>query len=255
MKLRIVPIAALVLVSGCAEFKQTRFDVSQGKSLTLPAESRVIFVAPDGKGSHYVCAEPSPDAIQSIATELAAAADTGQGVKGELSLATRDAVASIAQRTPTIQAMRDLLYRACEARINGLIGESYQVELILRQLDNVLIAMHAIDGVTGMHQPPVVAIGQVTTANTSGDDTSAGASEVRLVVDDLPARTTADASAVAEHVVRLVALTINEDKSLPVVFSDQFDAGEATHIENVNEFEARLIKETHLGKENRPSGS
>lgn len=195
-------------------------DVAGSGGVILSADTRAV-IAQNGK----VCAEPQPDAMRAVAAELAAAlkaeAPAGllasgvggtAGASASASAATREAIASLGQRTPTIQVLRDALYRACEAHMNGLI-EPEHVRFIAGRLDNVMIGLHAIDGLTGMHGGPAVAIGTVGSANaTPGGQSSAGGTSPLVNFQGTPtnAMSPQTAKEIAAGVVEVVRITVLE---------------------------------------------
>jgi hypothetical protein len=131
--------------SGCAYFTHYKdraaFDES---SYSLDAKQRVVlsFASADkqGRTGRYVCAEPSPDALSAMAASGALEAQVaGQG-GGAASASLNEAVASIGLRTQTIQLLRDGLYRACEAYLNGAIDE-FGYALLLNKYDDSMISL------------------------------------------------------------------------------------------------------------------
>jgi len=159
--------------SGCAYFTHFKdraaFDES---SYSLDAKQRVVFsfarADEPGRTSRYVCAEPSPDALSAIAASGALEAQVaGQG-GGTASASLNEAVASIGLRTQTIQLLRDGLYRACEAYLNGAINE-FGYALLLNKYDETMMSLVAIDGLTGTRSAAQVAIGGETTGKANGE--------------------------------------------------------------------------------------
>jgi hypothetical protein len=162
--------------SGCAYFSHYKdraaFDQS---SYSLDAKQRVVFsfAREDGPGrtGRYVCAEPSPDALSAIAASGALEAQiAGQG-GGAASASLNEAVASIGLRTQTIQLLRDGLYRACEAYLNGAINE-FGYALLLSKYDDSMISLVAIDGLTGTRAAAQVALGGEATGKASGEQST-----------------------------------------------------------------------------------
>ena len=124
-------VAALALICAACDgtiFKT--FDLKSGQSLSIDARQRLVLVSyrnvtrPDGTvvqradGSpvqqQIVCTEPSPDAIVAKAAAVAASATSPQ-IAAALGASMSESAASIGIRTPTIQLLRDGLFRACEA--------------------------------------------------------------------------------------------------------------------------------------------
>jgi hypothetical protein len=165
--------ALCVFNSGCAYFSHYKdraaFDES---SYSLDAKQRVVlsFASQDGNGrtGRYVCAEPSPDALSAIAASGALEAQVaGQG-GGAASASLHEAVASMGLRTQTIQLLRDGLYRACEAYLNGAIDE-FGYALLLSKYDDSMISLVAIDGLTGGRPAAQVAVGGETMGKASDE--------------------------------------------------------------------------------------
>jgi hypothetical protein len=160
--------------SGCAYFTHYKDRAALDESsYSLDAKQRVVLsLAPDdaggGRTGRYVCAEPSPDALSAIAASGALEAQVaGQG-GGAASASLNEAVASIGLRTQTIQLLRDGLYRACEAYLNGAINE-FGYALLLNKYDDSMISLVAIDGLTGMRPAAQVAIGGETNGKVGGE--------------------------------------------------------------------------------------
>jgi hypothetical protein len=101
-----------------------------------------------------VCAEPSPDAISAIAFSGGLKADVnGQG--GNINGAFSQSLGELGERTPVIQLLRDSLYRACEAHMNGVI-DAGQYQNILAFFDIYSTTLLGIESVTHSSRAPVV---------------------------------------------------------------------------------------------------
>jgi hypothetical protein len=105
-----------------------------------------------------VCAEPSPDAVSALAASLGANVSAkvpflqgGQTLTPEAQLAFQHAVAEqvayVGVRNSTIQLLRDGLYRACEAYMNGAIGD-FGYSLILANYGRLMVALLTAEGLT-----------------------------------------------------------------------------------------------------------
>ena len=129
---------------------------NSGRGFFIDANQRVIFTSPGVHPSAnmdsrvIVCAEPSPDVIKAISSQLATAAQASyQGAQGsaELQHQYAEAVTALGQRTAGIQLLRDAYYRLCEARMNGFITNgTYPVAL--NRLDDAMVALLAIEHLT-----------------------------------------------------------------------------------------------------------
>jgi hypothetical protein len=158
--LRLLGIVSLTLISGCYTHK-----IGDVETLSLDASKRLVFTHRD-----IVCAEPSPDAVKSIAE--AAAVKVKDSV--ELSQSYSSAMASIGLRTAGIQIIRDIGYRACEALSNGAFGNNYRAvyEGIINGADDAAVALVAIEGLTAAQPAPAVAV----SSSANGSTTSTGSS-------------------------------------------------------------------------------
>ena len=150
--------AALFVLAGCTPpnaFEE--FDIDR-TSLSADATQRVIVSANRGRGPdgrRIVCAEPSPDAITAMASALGVGVRTGIPGTGatpipldaQFQQALAQQVAYVGVRNSTIQLLRDGLYRACEAYMNGAVGD-FGYALILSNYGRLMVALLAAEGVT-----------------------------------------------------------------------------------------------------------
>jgi hypothetical protein len=135
-------IAAIpfMLLTGCATFTRPAqihaltpnapylvdFDASRRGALLLPR--------PDGKGMMY-CAEPSPDVAYNSVLSLVASIQTqNPSVDATTQLQFQQSVVELAQRTETIQFLREALYRLCEQSLNGTMSQA----AVEQEYDNAL---------------------------------------------------------------------------------------------------------------------
>jgi hypothetical protein len=132
-------IGLSLLLGGCTENDQSIYrtvDLSQGSTLLTDAKTRTVLnMAPGGGSSpgyvipsRVICAEPSPDVAQAVSKSFSAelsAAVAGEGSgQGQVSAAQAASVAELGKRLAAVQALRDGLYRACEAYANGAITDA-----------------------------------------------------------------------------------------------------------------------------------
>ncbi|MHA7872353.1 MAG: hypothetical protein ACX939_08390, partial [Hyphococcus sp.] len=104
-----------------------------------------------------MCAEPSPDALSALAASGGLAAEVfGQG-KGQIQAALAESAGSIGLRTQSIQLMRDAMYRLCEGYMNGALGNA-AFETLHRRFQNSMVAILAIEQLTGVVQAQAVAL-------------------------------------------------------------------------------------------------
>lgn len=244
-----------LLLAGCGGGRIETRMVPDGSALIMTADLRAVLLAenvPSARGPMTIrCAEPQPDAIRAIAREFAGAIEASGGplgaadasVAAAASSATREAVAELGKRTPTIQLMRDLLYRLCEARMNDVIrpGESIEIFVpestvtipysfdqlavdVIKQIDNMTIAMHAVDGLTntGIVGQAVI---NATAAGMERSEASASVGEAATTASGTATTLNADidfapgtfsldkdsAAAISTALVKIVAIALNED--------------------------------------------
>ncbi len=118
---------------------------------TIPSR-RMVIINPEhiknGKEANdvFICAEPSPDVSDNLASSLAATL-TGKGFLGgnassEASVNISKALATTAQflfkRTQGIQLYRDGMYNLCQARMNGVIDDQQYFDEAGNLLDAVI---------------------------------------------------------------------------------------------------------------------
>jgi hypothetical protein len=170
----VVVISPLCILSlmGCQNYIFHPFDLDgDNNSVSLDAKQRLVLVTRQGGrygNKRVVCAEPSPDVYSVTAASVAgsgafsaptlvggSAAETKAGLA--VAAARNEAGASIAMRTQTIQLLRDGLYRACEAYMNGAIDE-VQYNVILLNIDRLMITLLGIDAIGGTPKVPATAI-------------------------------------------------------------------------------------------------
>lgn len=167
-------MAAAAAATGCSTgFGRTSYtrDLPFGEVLMIDASQRAI-VSADGYVTREsgdngavnervvpptMCAEPSPDAITAASLAASAAANApGQGA-AQANLALSQSAASIGIRTPSIQLLRDGMYRLCEAFQNGAIqADDYQG--MLQQYQQMVVGLVAIEQLTGTVRAPQVAL-------------------------------------------------------------------------------------------------
>jgi hypothetical protein len=173
-----VVISPLCLLSlmGCQNYIFKSFDLDGGDSVSVDAKQRLVFVTERGgkRGDQrVVCAEPSPDALSAIATAGSAAiafpqvlpgGQTGQA-SGKGGFTQNESAGSIGLRTQAIQLLRDSLYRACEAYMNGVIDRA-EYSFILMNIDRVMISIVGIDAIGGTPVGPSLVLNATATAPT-----------------------------------------------------------------------------------------
>jgi len=171
MSLRAVgTLLAIGQLAACSSTIHKPFEIDgpPPKSLSIDARQRVILVTEQGgtdHKQHVVCAEPSPDVFVAAAASGSASADVAKK-SGEAAGKYVESAASLS-RGHTIQLLRDGLYRACEAYMNGALDQNDYRDL-LRFYDITMITTLAIEGVTQPKIPGSTTIGGVDPDKAGG---------------------------------------------------------------------------------------
>lgn len=106
-----------------------------------------------------MCAEPSPDALSSLTTELAADAKYKDIVTSTLSFSQQEAASFVGLRTQTIQLLRDGMYRLCEGYLTGALSQA-DFAWLSRRYQRNMVALLTIEQLTRVAQ--VANIGQTS---------------------------------------------------------------------------------------------
>jgi hypothetical protein len=238
----------VVSIAGCANLNSIyrTFDVSRGESSMSDIRQRAILVAPNEnitkkydttgklvseehkKNGVFVCAEPSPDAMASLAYELAAKGGYPEKASGELAFAMQDGAAFTGIRTQSIQLLRDFGYRLCESYMSGAISAP-QYDLLMRRFQKNTVALLAIEQLTGAIKAPPIAL------TTSGRaEATKSLSEQRAEREKVSDRITAletEKTAVDKKISDAKKANANADTSE----LDQTAAGLAEKIKNLKD--------------------
>lgn len=192
MNLRLgIFLAGVALLSGCANATLTTFNKDQTYSGSddhatfMDAKQRVLISSVktiESTANHpketirRFCAEPSPDALSAIAASMGLNLSVPN--KGDLgySQAFTEGAASIGLRTQSIQILRDITYRDCEAFINGGLT-AFGLETLQRRFQSTLVAVLAIEQLTGVVKAPAVSL----SGQAKGIDADALAAAIKLV--------------------------------------------------------------------------
>lgn len=174
MNTRFLIFTIPILLAGCANLSTVsrRTDIpNAGVAIHLDAAQRVVYASTKG-----LCAEPTPDALQSLAASTGAGLSaSGQG-SASLANAFQANAASIGLHTQSITLMRDQLYRICEAGYNEKLGALDVTQLLQRAQDFTLgiLAIEQLTGVVTSRQ--VVLSGQANASAVS----NIGATQAQL---------------------------------------------------------------------------
>ena len=144
--------AALISLTGCTTAQNSifrSFDLDDGRSIATDASQRIIINTNTHPSSRpgrvnperIVCAEPSPDVASIVANTFGIGVNVlGKG-NAAVSGGQATALAQLAERTVTVQLLRDQMYRACEAYANGAISGTEYSLLMSRNNDAMVTLM------------------------------------------------------------------------------------------------------------------
>tara|TARA_R110002049_G_scaffold210615_1_gene381691 strand:+ start:4374 stop:6515 length:2142 start_codon:yes stop_codon:yes gene_type:complete len=181
---------ALVTLGGCTVSQNSifrSFDLDDGKSLATDASQRVIINTKTHPTSRpgrvnperIVCAEPSPDVASIVANTFGANFNILQKGNASISSGQSTALAQLAERTITVQLLRDQMYRACEAYANGAISGTEYSLLMSRNNDAMVTLM------LGESAARMVGRQLATLTGEAGSNASASMPQISEMVEDL----------------------------------------------------------------------
>lgn len=150
-------------------------------AITTDASMRAIVSATNGTGT-VVCAEPSPDAIASLAQSASGALKANEKVAVQFAASIATQVASIGLRTQSITLWRDEAYRTCEGYLAGALSPT-DFAFFHRRFQNLIIASMAIEQLTGVARPTTVVVGAPNAAEATQGLTDANASLAKAEAD------------------------------------------------------------------------
>jgi hypothetical protein len=158
-----------LLLIGCANLNSIHHDLdtSQGRGAMVDVKQRAIIVSKNTYDTR-ICAEPSPDAMSSYALQLAAEGKAPTKEALELAFNQKEGSAFVGLRTQSIQVLRDQMYRICEAYLSHGIS-SGEYELLMRRSQRVMVALLAIEQLTGVMRRPQPMSFMSASAGIQGD--------------------------------------------------------------------------------------
>lgn len=152
-----------ILLAGCGNARWTSIwresDLQANQVIGIDARQRFLHASrhPADSEQLVICAERSPDVFTAAASALAASGSYQQAAAA-LSASASESAGSMALRTQTTQTQAELLYRLCAMYGNGALNER-ELSTQLRRFQNTMLAMLAIEQLTGYARPAVFAIG------------------------------------------------------------------------------------------------
>ncbi|HWU00761.1 MAG TPA: hypothetical protein VN229_24195, partial [Terriglobales bacterium] len=180
----------LVALAACSnsDFRAEHRTLATSDVLATDAGARLVTATPivggvDDTGRfkpHQVnCAEPSPDVAKAIQAAFSSGvsvdvsgqpANTPAEMQAKLANAVAvsrsEALAQLTERLPTIQLLRDGLFRACEAYSNGALSPiSYA--LVLSRYGDTMVTMLGSEMIAGTYGRQLATAGGTSTAHSS----------------------------------------------------------------------------------------
>lgn len=136
-------------------------------AIHLDSAQRLVY---EGK-EHILCAEPTPDALQSYANAFGGSL-TAPG-KDNTSLSNAFAVNAmgVGLHTQSITLMRDILYRICEASYSKRLSD-VSVQQLLQHAQDLTLGVLAIEQLTGVvaaRQPVIINTASASAAGAIND--------------------------------------------------------------------------------------
>jgi hypothetical protein len=181
--IRLVRLSSLVFIlatTGCANLnsihQESEFSKDNGGAVFIDAKQRSVISNPvpvTGKNAiEYqlrICSEAAPDVFSAFATSAAAKAAVNpveKTVQGMFGLTSAESAATIS-RTQTINMLREAMFRTCERYLNGAIDKDELVVQAARD-QRVMVSILAIEQLTGVYTPAIVALTTEAKASASG---------------------------------------------------------------------------------------
>lgn len=155
---------ATALLGGCGttyslkEFSPTK---DGPKTALIDIKQRAILSGTRKIGSStatevITCAEPSPDALSSLASEIALETKVKDSLQATLGFSQQEAASFVGLRTQTIQLLRDGMYRLCEGYLSGALTQP-DFAWLSRRYQRNMVALLTIEQLTRVAQVPTVA--------------------------------------------------------------------------------------------------
>jgi hypothetical protein len=164
MKIRIAAVLlASSALSACQTAQVKPFNMMIGSTpvLTTPADIRLVMERPrPTDATPVICAEPSPDVAvalsQTAKGNFGVQVPNGQQIGAGVGGSSAEALGLLAGRTASIVALRDGLYRACEAYANNVLPSDVY-GLIVSQYGDILVTLTLGEAAAGAGSaPPIV---------------------------------------------------------------------------------------------------
>lgn len=180
-----IAVICLVTMAGCSSYYTREFTLDEpgdgkAKAISMDIRQRMLIVGTrqskndENQTIHTsrICAEPSPDAMSAVSGSFSAGLMSDPERALELANSFNESAAFVGLRTPTIQLLRDGMYRLCEGYLSGALTE-FQYQWLMRRYQRNMVGLLAIESLTATVRAPSVLL-------TSNSSAQIGQSIARL---------------------------------------------------------------------------
>ncbi|HVJ42298.1 MAG TPA: peptidoglycan-binding domain-containing protein [Dongiaceae bacterium] len=181
-------VATMLGACSTSDFRVERHELGTSQTLATDAGARLVTATPivgtvDSTGRfkpHQInCAEPSPDVAKAIQAAFSSGisldvsgqspnmpADMQAKLANAIAASRSEALAQLTERLPTIQLLRDGLFRACEAYANGTLSPiSYS--LVLSRYGDTMVTMLGSELIAGNYGRQLATLGGTSEAHST----------------------------------------------------------------------------------------
>ena len=185
-------VAIMLMIAGCGKFESIYRTVDlnedgKGPSVVVDANQRLITnidivnnsVAGQVVPKRIVCAEPSPDVASAFSKAIEAAVSQSSGTSSasaNISASTAQSFGQLGERLATIQLLRDMAYRNCEAYANGSINAT-SYTILNSRLNKTIVTLLSTEMVAGAFGRKLAAVSASSNAEGSGSSGASGADQ------------------------------------------------------------------------------
>jgi len=139
MRLANLQLLILLLATGCSGTRTIELPASGASVIDYPASRRGAYVLVNNN-KLYLLSEPAPDVATEITASLGLSAGTiGQITDPNLKAEYASKVVDLANRSQTLQVLREALFRLAEMGQNTELSVPQRVQLFEKVLDTVIL--------------------------------------------------------------------------------------------------------------------
>lgn len=225
-------------------------DIKQRAVLSAARPARA---AGGGAGDMVMCAEPSPDALSSFASELALDVKAKDKVAAQFALSQQEAASFVGLRSQSIQLLRDAMFRLCEGYMAGALSPA-DFSWLSRRYQRNMVALLTIEQLTRVAQVPTFA--QVSQGMASASRSAAAIQGDLEEIDANRTKLEADKKAIDAELAEAEKLPeADASKAGKVMEIKKRQADKQAAITRSNEIRAALLEGLKTAKGILTSGS